>query len=44
MRADMVSGAVFPDYELPDQDGARRRLSDLQEGHPMCLVLARGHY
>ena len=24
MRADMVPGAVFPDYELPDHRGKRR--------------------
>ena len=44
MRADIVPGAVLPDYELPDQSGQRRRLSELQGGDPMILVLARGHY
>jgi len=30
MRADILAGAVFPDYELTDHTGKRRKLSDLQ--------------
>jgi peroxiredoxin len=44
MRADIVPGAVFPDYELTDQAGKRRKLSDLQGPDPMILVLSRGSY
>ena len=44
MRADIVPGARFPDYELPDQDGEVRRLSDLTGGQPTILVLSRGHF
>jgi peroxiredoxin len=44
MRSDLVPGAVFPDYELPDHTGASRRLSELQGGDPLILTLARGHY
>ncbi len=44
MRADIAPGATFPDYELPDQDGVLRRLSELQDGDPMILVLSRGHF
>jgi len=44
MRADIVPGAVLPDYELPDQSGKRRRLSEIQGGDPMILVLSRGGY
>ena len=44
MRADIVPGAVFPDYELTDHTKARRRLSVLQGGDPMILVLSRGHF
>lgn len=44
MRADIVPGAVFPDYELTDHTSTRRRLSDLQGNDPMVLVLARGHF
>jgi peroxiredoxin len=44
MRADIVPGAVFPDYELPDHRGKHRRLSELQGLDPMVLVLARGNF
>ena len=44
MRADIVPGGVFPDYELPDQTNARRKLSELQGSDPLILTLARGHY
>ena len=44
MRADIVPGAVFPDYELSDHRGKRRTLSELQESDPMVLVLSRGGY
>ena len=44
MRADIVPGAVFPDYTLPDHTGTVRSLSELQGEDPMILTLARGHY
>ncbi len=44
MRADIVTGAVFPDYQLGDHTGTRRTLSELQGGDPMVLVLSRGGY
>jgi len=44
VRSNIVIGAQFPDYELSDQSGQRRRLSDLQGSDPMILVLSRGHY
>lgn len=44
MRSDIVPGAVFPDYELSDHAGKRRKLSELQGGDPMILVLGRGGY
>ena len=44
MRADIVPGAVFPDYELTDHAGRRRKLSDLQGPDPMILVLGRGGF
>ena len=44
MRADIVPGAVFPDYELPDQRGMHRTLSELQKGDPLVLVLSRGGF
>jgi peroxiredoxin len=39
MRADIVPGAVFPDYELSDHRGKHRKLSELQGGDPLVLVL-----
>jgi peroxiredoxin len=44
MRSDIVPGGVFPDYALPDHTGTVRRLSELQGGDPLVLMLARGHY
>ena len=44
MRADIVPGAVFPDYELTDHTAKRRKLSELQGPHPMVLVLSRGGF
>jgi peroxiredoxin len=44
MRADIVPGAVFPDYELPDHRGKRRTLSELQQDDPLVVVLSRGGY
>jgi peroxiredoxin len=44
VRADIAPGGVFPDYELTDHTGSRRRLSDLQGNDPMILVLSRGHF
>src|SRR4030088_617444 len=44
MRADIVAGAVFPDYELTDHAAKRRKLSDLQGPDPMVLVLSRGGF
>jgi peroxiredoxin len=44
MRPDIVPGAIFPDYELSDHTAKRRKLSELQEQHPMVLVLSRGGF
>jgi peroxiredoxin len=44
MRKDIVPGATFPDYELPDHRGKRRKLSDLQGPDPLVLVLSRGAF
>jgi peroxiredoxin len=44
MRADIIPGAVFPDYELSDQAGKRRKLSELQGPDPMIVVLSRGGF
>jgi peroxiredoxin len=44
MRADIVPGAKFPDYELTDHTSKRRKLSDLQGPDPLILVLGRGGF
>jgi len=44
MRPEIQLSTPFPDYELPDQNGRRRRLSEIQGGDPMILVLSRGHF
>ena len=44
MRPDIQPGSTFPDYELPDQTGRKRRLSELQHADPMILHLSRGHF
>jgi peroxiredoxin len=42
MRADILAGVQFPDYQLPDHTGRRRKLSEIQGRDPMVVVLARG--
>jgi peroxiredoxin len=44
MRADIVPGATFPDYELRDHRNRPRRLSALQDNDPLILTLLRGHF
>ncbi len=44
MRADIVPGATFPDYDLPDHTGKHRKLSEIQQDDPMVLMLSRGNY
>jgi peroxiredoxin len=44
MRADIVPGAIFPDYELSDHTAKRRKLSELQGPDPLVLVLSRGGF
>jgi peroxiredoxin len=44
MRPDIVPGAVFPDYALPDHTTTVRTLSEIQGDDPMIVTLAHGHY
>jgi hypothetical protein len=44
VRSDIAPGGTSPDYELPDQDRATRRLSEIEGDDPMILTLARGRY
>jgi peroxiredoxin len=38
----LAPGSLFPDLELPDHSGRRRRLSELANGDPLVLVTSRG--
>jgi peroxiredoxin len=44
MSKGLEPGAVFPDYELPDEQGVLHRLSELQGDEPMVLHLSRGEH
>lgn len=44
MKSDYVPGAKFPDFQLPDDTGTMRRLSELQNGNPMVVILSRGKH
>jgi peroxiredoxin len=44
VRSDIVPGATFPDYELPDHEKTPRKLSEIQGEDPLILTLARGNY
>src|SRR3712207_9338359 len=44
MSNGLTPGAVLPDLELPDQDGVKRRLSQLQGDNAMVLLLGRGEH
>ena len=44
MLKDLKPGDVFPDFELPDENGATHRLSELQGDKPMVLLLGRGEH
>ena len=44
MRSGIVPGAVFPDDELSDHRGKRRKLSELQQGDPLVLFVSRERF
>jgi peroxiredoxin len=44
MRSDIVPGGIFPDYRLPDHNGALHSLSEIQGRDPLILMLSRGHF
>jgi peroxiredoxin len=44
MRAEIVPGATFPDFDLPDHTGKHHTLSELQGPDPLILMLSRGAY
>ena len=44
MSKGLTSGAVLPDFGLPDDNGALRRLSELQGDDALVLQLGRGEH
>lgn len=42
MSEDIYEGGNLPDFELPDHNGVKRKLSFLQEGDPLLLTINRG--
>lgn len=44
MLKNLREGDVFPDFELPDEQGVMHRLSDLQGSNPLVLQLGRGEH
>jgi peroxiredoxin len=44
MRSDLRAGNKFPDFELPDHTGERRKLSQLLGDFPGVLTFNRGYF
>jgi len=44
MSRNLTPGTTIPDFELPDEHGRLRRLSDLQGDNVMVLHLSRGEH
>ena len=44
MSKGLTVGAVLPDFELPDDTGTMRRLSELQGDDALVLQLGRGEH
>lgn len=44
MSKGLTAGALLPDFELPDDGGTKRRLSELQGDNAMILHLGRGEH
>jgi peroxiredoxin len=44
MSKELTPGSVLPDFELPDENGTRHRLSALQGDDAMVLLLGRGEH
>jgi peroxiredoxin len=44
MSKNLVPGTKLPDFELPDENGVMRRLSELQGDDLMVLMLGRGEH
>src|ERR687884_29810 len=44
MSKGLTPGSVIPDFELPDENGVKHRLSELQGDNPMIVMLGRGEH
>ena len=44
MSKGLEIGSKLPDFKLPDENGRMHRLSELQGGDPMILMLGRGEH
>ena len=44
MRADLKVGYKFPDFELPDHNGEKQKLTALLKGMPGILIFSRGYF
>ena len=44
MSRNLEPGATFPDFELPDENGVPRRLSEIQGDDALVVFLARGEH
>lgn len=44
MHPDLQVGNKFPNFELPDHNDERRKLSQLVRGFPTVLVFSRGYF
>ena len=44
MSNGLIPGAILPDFELPDDTGSKRTLSELQGDNAMILMLGRGEH
>jgi peroxiredoxin len=43
LRNRLDAGELFPDFVFPDQDGKRRKLSEIQKTEALIVVLAEGY-
>ncbi len=44
MLKNLREGDTFPDFELPDENGVRHKLSEIQGANPLVVQLGRGEH
>jgi peroxiredoxin len=44
MLKNLREGDTFPDFELPDENGVKHKLSDIQGANPLVVQLGRGEH